>query len=366
MRLRVLVNASSARLGGGLSYLLAELAAVERTRPEVRLDVFAAPWNALALRQALNCRVRTAPVPNVALRVLYEQLALPLKGHLCRSVLYYPGNFAPVLKGGAPVVLTLQNPNYFGTGPSMPHNQSTQRRLKIAFSRLAVRRSDLVIVISHTLREQVKRDLPAMAHKLRLVTSGAPVWPIESVRPTASWDSGMSYFLSLANDYPHKRLDRLVKAWSVAFTGYNDFPALLLVGDLSETSRSTHRDLAGPCARQLVHAGAVADRRQVRWLVEHAAAMVSVSVLEAHPLTPAEAGAMGCPIILSDIPPHREVARNHALYVPPDDQHALVSALRETHSSPPARTPWQWPVSWDDHARQLVDVWTEAAEAART
>jgi hypothetical protein len=48
--------------------------------------------------------------------------------------------------------------------------------------------------------------------------------------------------------------------------------------------------------------------------------------------------------------------------VPVDDVDALAAALAAADG---ARRPWTWPVTWDDHARQLVQVWEQAAMSSR-
>src|SRR5690606_28515163 len=71
--------------------------------------------------------------------------------------------------------------------------------------------------------------------------------------------------------------------------------------------------------------------------------------------TPAEAGTLGTPLVLSDIPAHREVAGGHATFVPIDDVAALRAALAAVVADP-ARHRWELPWTWDDHARRLVSL----------
>ena len=64
-----------------------------------------------------------------------------------------------------------------------------------------------------------------------------------------------------------------------------------------------------------------------RWL-RGAAGLISMSRYEGNPNVVLEAMAGCCPVILSDIPAHREVAdASSALFVPVDDVHALSSAM---------------------------------------
>lgn len=354
---RVVANAASARVGGGLSYIVRQLSALERVRPDLDLEVLAAPWNAEALTAALDSPVTTMKVPNAGARFAYEQLVVPRRTGRDR-ILYCPGNFIPLLPGGPPSVLTLQNPNYVGAGPAFPANGRWNRRAKITLSRWSLRRADRVVVISESLADELRRDLPHLAERVTVITSGAPVWDQPSRRPSGFSPSG-GYVLSLANDYAHKHLDHLVDAWATAFAERAG-PALVLVGDVTAERRSAQlRRVPGPARDRLVHLGSVADRGEVRWLLEHAVAMAAPSALEAYPLTPAEAGAVGCPVVLSDIAPHREVAGGHARYVPVGDRAALAAALAASFDDPPPRDRWGLEQSWDDNATELGRVFDE-------
>lgn len=355
-RTPVLVNALSARLGGGLSFILRELEALEAESNCIDLEVLAAPWNAADLKATLGCPVRTVPVSGPGARFVYEQTVIPRHHSRRGLVLYYPANFAPLARSRFPLVLTLQNPNYFGPARSLAHNRSLAQRIKIRLSHASVRRADHVVAISESLRADVVADIPDAAAKMTVIQSGSPTWPDDEIVPAGPVPSRRSYFLSVANDGAQKRLDDLVLAWADAFAETNDGPSLVLAGDIRSDRRRHHAVLAGGAARKLIHTGGVPDRRELRWWVANATAVVSFSSAEAHPLVPAEAGALGCPLILSDIAPHLEVAGDNAIYVPGNSRTALSAVLRHVHTNPPDRTVWRWPVTWQDHARELAVV----------
>lgn len=106
-------------------------------------------------------------------------------------------------------------------------------------------------------------------------------------------------------------------------------------------------------ARRIAEAG-VLDRIVIADFTSHlpawmmrAATCVSVSHFEGHPNVVMEAAAIGCPLILSDIPSHRELFdETSALLVPPDSPAGISQAILVTLDDEP-------------HAR-------ERAERART
>jgi glycosyltransferase involved in cell wall biosynthesis len=254
-------------------------------------------------------------------------------------------------------VLVLQNPNYFGAGPSLTHNRRLARRAEIAACHASVRRAARVLAISESLASDVRNDVRRRRAPVTVLQSGAPTWADVARRPAGlapaiAAEGSPAPLLALANDAPHKGLDLLVGAWAGARHEGLRAP-LLLVGAMTERRAAQLRRLVPGDDLHLL--GPLHDRGELRWLLEHAAALVAPSLLEAHPLTPAEAGALGCPLVLSDIAAHREVAGEHATYVSPGDVAALRTALLQVGAERrPA--PWTWPVTWEDNAAQLADV----------
>jgi len=46
-------------------------------------------------------------------------------------------------------------------------------------------------------------------------------------------------------------------------------------------------------------------------------------------MPPLEAMSQGCPVVLSDIPPHREICGNSALYFNPNDRRELIIQINK-------------------------------------
>lgn len=357
----VVVDALSVRLGGGLTYTASQLAALARVRPDLDVRVLVAPGEggrALATRLD-GADLRIPVTGGTVRRVVWEQLRLA-RAVPPGSVLHCPGNVAPLQHGTVPVVLVVQNPNAFGPGRHEPWNRSPRRRARIALMRASASAGTRIVAVSRSMADLVVGDHPELAERVVVVQDGAPSWDLPAVAPVGLVVEPGSYLLSVAQDWPHKRLDDLVVAWSRAFEGQTDAPALVMAGEVGEAAQARRAALVDPGLRtRLLQLGPVADRSELRWLLEHARASVSISALEAHPHGPAEAGALGCPLVLTDTAPHREVtdpAAEQVVFVAPADGDALVDALR---SPPTDRTPWWWPVTWDDNARGIGALFDE-------
>jgi glycosyltransferase involved in cell wall biosynthesis len=354
----IIANAASAHFGGGLTHVVRQLSALERVRPDLDLRVLGAPWNVGALRDALEAPVQLMPVPAAGTRFAYEQLVLPWRLRP-DDILFCPGNFTPLALRRSKMVLVLQNPTYVGAGRDHRANQ-LKRQLKIRLCERSLLTADRVVVVSNSLADTLISDLPQVADRMVVIRGGAPVWPDEEIAP-AGFPLPTDYLLSLANDYPHKNLDVVVDVWIRCFgSAPAAAPALVMAGDMSDGRRQRQLARVPPGLRsRLRHLGAVVDRREVRWLLTHAAAMVAPSSLEAAPHTPTEAGSLGCPVIASDIAAHREMAGDHAIYVRVGDIDGLTAAVAAAVDRPPARTRWNWRRTWEDNARDLAGVFDE-------
>lgn len=359
--MKIIVDGMSARVGGGLSFLIGQLSALEDQG--AKIEILTAPWNDDDFGSRLRSPRRRVPVPNVAARFAYEQVVMPFTASA--DVLYCPGNFIPLLAGVAPRVLCVQNPNYFGRGRALQQNLAPSRRLKIALSRASVRRAEATVVISNALHSEIVQD-GLGSGRLHVVRSGAPSWDIEPEPPDMALER--PFFLSLANDYPHKRLGDVIEGWSLAKSrGGDDFPTLVLAGSISHPRRRQLADIPGPGVSRddLGFAGSVRSRGQTRWLLENCIAVISTSELEALPLVPLEAASLGTPALLSDIPPHRETAEGYGVFFGVGDLSALAVGLLEAASDRVRPPPLVWPISWQDNARQLMGVFEHAAASRR-
>jgi glycosyltransferase involved in cell wall biosynthesis len=286
----------------------------------------------------------------VAERIAYEQALLPFRTDGA-DVLYCPGNFIPLI-ATLPTVVAQQNPRYFGVGRRI---EKSDARLgaERALAKASLKRADAVVVISAALKAEMDLD-GVTSLRCTVIQSGAPDAPLKSQRPGFLPETG-PFFLSLANDSHHKRLDDLVLAWGKL--GAENPPALVMAGRMSAGRVSQHRALVPPPQRDaLFHLGPISNRAQVQWLLENALALVITSELEAFPLTPAEAGLAGCPLLLTDIPPHREVTQGRGTYFRTRDVGALAMLLADFAEHPPDRERWCWPITWESNARQLADV----------
>ena len=121
--------------------------------------------------------------------------------------------------------------------------------------------------------------------------------------------TGDKYFLTVSSFDPRKNLDNLVKA----FKKIDEKIKLVIVGSNSSNFAS---DDKLPDKKNIIIMGYVSDLELVS-LMNNAEIFIYLSFYEGFGLPPIEAMYMGCPVIVSDIPAHREVCGSAALYTDP-------------------------------------------------
>jgi glycosyltransferase involved in cell wall biosynthesis len=347
--LSVLVIAVSARIGGGGSFLVNQMGALDRG-PGVSLTIHCSePLGAPLRAAAPRAQVLEHPRRPLPVRLLHEHVRLAALSRRF-DVVYVPGNLG-LLRSFAPMVVCQQNAWYFTDGVRAFRRERCSRKLRArvaveaAVNRFTLRRAAAAVAVSGTLRAMIEEDLGPLPH-LRTVLSAPPRSPRERA------DDPQPYALAVAHDDPHKDYDGLVEA----FTRHPDLPPLRIVGRVSPARRSA---LEARAAGRVRVDGQVSDRDELARLYAGAACTLAHSAFESYGLTPAEALVCGSPVAATDIPAHREVCGELAQLYPVGDLDGLAHAVRRALAGPrPAPEDLGAPLrrTWDENAAELAGV----------
>lgn len=352
--LHILYNATSAQVGGGLSYALAQISGLRSVFSDGTITVLATSTCADSVRKIGGVNVELVPPRSILARVIWEQAAVPFRARRY-DVVISPGNIG-LLLCPKPQIVVLQNPNYVGNGRRLPQNIRLRRFVEIPLCYWSLRRADAVAVISEALMAEVSSERWLQNIHAYVIRSGAPARTVPADEQYHE-EIGRPYILSVANGYPHKRLVDL----SAAFAMTTCPGSLVYVGSISPAMRSAILERSGSRAKDIVFCGVVTDRSHLGHLYKGARLAVSTSELEAFPLTPHEAGIYGCPLLLTDIAPHREVADAHARYIGVGDIRGTALELQLALSTPRIDTVWSWPITWEEHGEALLRVVQEVS-----
>jgi glycosyltransferase involved in cell wall biosynthesis len=129
---------------------------------------------------------------------------------------------------------------------------------------------------------------------------------------------------------PLRNYENLIAAWAAVWQSTR--VRLTILGDGSERQRLAELVERLKLDEAIEFPGFVSD---VFGRMSRAEAYVSLSSIEGHPNATIEAAAVGCPLVLSDIPEHRCLfTSEEAIFAPPSDPPRIAAAVLEALAHP--------------------------------
>jgi glycosyltransferase involved in cell wall biosynthesis len=123
---------------------------------------------------------------------------------------------------------------------------------------------------------------------------------------------------------PEKNLPRLIAALDQVLRGRPEYAAMLC-GEGPQRAQLERQIATLPTRDQIRLAGFRMDLED--WM-GRAAVLVSASAFEGHPNAVLEAMMLGCPLVVSDIPEHREILDEHsAVFCSPDSSADIAAGI---------------------------------------
>lgn len=334
----VVINAFSAKVGGGKTYLYNLL----ENLPEEQVQVYVFGYDDLDRFQAENVRrIRTRfPVYNPVLRLFWERFILPVwLSKLQADLLFCPGGVVNTRPpAGCRVVTMFRN--------MLPFDEQAlagAKSIRLKFKNYLLKKrmlasmasADLVIFISDYARRVVERHIPVkqavtIAHGIGndfFVVNNAPERPVLPF-------SG-KYILYVSRFEFYKRHLQLVKAYALLSDSIRDEYKLLIVGGGSGQAAAEVHDFV---ARQGLDASVFLlgeySYAALPALYKHASLFTFMSACENCPNILLEAMGAGVPIVSSDYAPMPEFGGDAVRYVSPDDPQQVSQVLADTLSDP--------------------------------
>lgn len=222
-------------------------------------------------------------------------------------------------------------------------------------------RSSAVLTVSTSVREEVARYLGLPRSRISVVSPGPRLSlltdaPQSDMYHLQSFGLAPGYVLHVGTMEPRKNLAVLVEAVAkAADTGLG--LRLVLVGRQGWGMNRLHDAICRfGLQRSVVLLGHVTDP-ELAALYRGARFLVQASIYEGFGLPLVEAMALGCPVIASDIPAHREVLGDAGEYFDPLDSDALAKKMQAL-SSEHARAS----LIAKGQARTARFTWPEAAK----
>jgi glycosyltransferase involved in cell wall biosynthesis len=232
---------------------------------------------------------------------------------------------------GVPYVLTLHRGDVLG----LPTLRWPDQRL----TRSAIDGADCVVAVSNWLAAEAASTLGGTL-SLKVIPNGVDIKEIDALQDPQFGTAGGSqlpdeFFLMVSNVTHYKAQDVLIRAWRLVNQRHPGLE-LLIVGERRELwDRCVQLIEQLGCERSVKMLGPLPRSTAIN-LMYRANAVIIPSRSEGLPYVLLEAGAVGVPVICSDIGPFTEVVQNEstAFVVPVENVEALAEAVHRVMEAP--------------------------------
>ena len=278
-----------------------------------------------------NFQIRSVPLSDRALAILWHRLQLPLWVELVTGpvdIFHSPDFVLPPVRG-AKTLVTVHDLSF------IRYPQCADANLRAYLNKVvprSVHRADLVLADSQSTKDDLVELLGVEARRIEVVYPGVEerFRPIEDQalleKVRERYDLPPRFILGLGTLQPRKNFSRLIEAYSLLVARH---PSLRLViaggkGWLYEEIFATVEQLG--LEDKVIFPGFVADEH-LPALYNLADLFVFPSLYEGFGLPPLEALACGAPVITSDASSLPEVVGEAGLMVEATDAEALAEAM---------------------------------------
>jgi len=170
-----------------------------------------------------------------------------------------------------------------------------------------------IIAVSQSTKDEIFDHLTINKRNIEVIYEGVDDFKVSGTEKNEIGE----YFLYVGNVYQHKNTDNLIKAFKkviekksvkLVFVGRDDYFLKKLKKDVKKLIES----------KQIIFIEKATDRDMVS-LYKNSVALIRPSFMEGFSLPPLEAFESGTLVLVSDIPVHKEILKDKAIYFNPSD-----------------------------------------------
>ena len=252
--------------------------------------------------------------------------------------------------------------------------RSTKRAYYEFMTRRALVSAQRIIVVSQSLRDEVRRFMPACAEKIAVIHHGvsAAFHPVTNALELADMKRAHhirgEYFLFVGTFLAHKNLPVLIRAFHRVRKSLSEPCQLVIAAKVDERFSEPLRLVRGlGLSDDVLFVGHVA-KETLPALYSGAKALVVPSLYESFGLPVIEAMSCGTPVIASSLWALPEVAGEAALLIDPHSELQLIEAMLRIYRDPILRACLREQglrrakeFSWLHAAKQLRQVYEACA-----
>lgn len=330
MKRRILIDGTSARGGGGVTYLMNVVPQLSALSPDASFLVAVRNERlGRSLQTGSNVELLELADANIAKRLGYTFLELPRLARRWRADLYFSVSEMVPMTLPCPSIASFRNANLFTTlALGWPIGQKIRMATLWGLARLAARRCDRILFVSEDSANWIGASIRLPESRRAVIHHGIDAAAWSQATPYAGHPR--PYILSVSSIYRYKNFVRLIEAYADLARRVPEVPDLVIIGDDQDPPYSKQMTAARAATGDLaerIHILGEIPYADVKSYYAGAALFAFPSYLETfgHPLL--EAMAARVPVVASDMPIFREIAGDAALYADPHDTQSISNTL---------------------------------------
>lgn len=261
---------------------------------------------------------------NIRWHSLEEQLRFPAILYNANvDIMHFPYFSVPIFYK-RPYIVTIHDLilHHFPTGEASTLPLPIYKLKHLGYKQVisqAAKNAKKIITVSEATKKEILTNLSVKSEKVVVTYEAVETITVNAIKPKIS-----AYFLYVGNAYPHKNLTFLIDA-------FLDLPqegiTLVLIGKDDYFYKRLQKKVQQQVIdKKIIFSGFVTDA-QLYGFYQQAMAVVIPSLMEGFSLPTLEAMQNKTPVIASNIPAHREICDNAALYFDPTKKESLMSAM---------------------------------------
>lgn len=251
------------------------------------------------------------------LKRFYLQSFLPFKYKLSYSdLLFSPGNTAGFLKKGK-WILTIHDLLFKRKLLLQNRLMRFQREIMLPIS---IRNADKIVAISQFTKNDVEHYYPKAKGKIVKIYNSFNFGKYEGKEIA---NLGFEYFIAISTNADYKNQKTILKSFHKYCDRGGD-KCLVIIGKVNDKTEAgqIYESLPNDVRDKIIWKNNISNS-ELGSLYRGASCFISASKFEGLGMPIVEAMSFGLPVLLSDIPPHREVSLNKGVYFEPEDVDAL-------------------------------------------
>jgi len=272
------------------------------------------------------------------------------------DLVHFPYVSHPVLYQ-KPFVITIHDVTMFthATGAastkSQPHYFLKQKAYRVVLAH-GLRSSKTIIVPTHTVEEELTHVFHVPQERIMVTYEGVDA-DLAQAKAVKTFVPARDFYLYVGNCYPHKNTELLLRLAQGA-----KHPFVLVVSDDLFTDRMLMRAQELGVEKKISVVRKVEDS-VLKYLYQHARALVFPSFKEGFGLPIVEAAYFNCPLAVSDIPAFREIAPPGTVFFDPHSYEQSQKALDTlpTHVNTSYPTSYMAQFSFLTMAKQTAEIY---------